>query len=90
MTRAVDVRRITLFLVLAFGIAWATGLVIYLTGGLQSSPRLAGRITLAFVLLATAYMGAPALAHLVTRLITREAGTTFTCALISAGVGPIG
>jgi uncharacterized protein len=72
MTRAVDVRRITLFLVLAFGIAWATGLVIYLTGGLQSSPRLGGRITLAFVLLATAYMGAPALAHLVTRLITRE------------------
>jgi uncharacterized protein len=67
-----DTKRIALFLFFAFGIAWATGLVIYLTGGLVKSMPLGGGITLAFVLLATTYMGAPALAHILTRLVTRE------------------
>jgi uncharacterized protein len=67
-----DIKRIALFLFFAFGIAWATGLVIYLTGGLVKSMPLGGGITLAFVLLATTYMGAPALAHILTRLVTRE------------------
>lgn len=69
-----DRRRITLFLLFAFGISWATGLVIALTGGLVNSPVIitGTGISLAFVLLATTYMWGPALAHILTRLITRE------------------
>lgn len=69
-----EVRRIALFLAFAFGIAWVVGLLIYLTGGIANSPRLipGTPITLALVLLATGYMWAPALAHILTRLITRE------------------
>jgi membrane protease YdiL (CAAX protease family) len=68
----VDTRRIIIFLGFAFGIAWVTGLVIYLNGGLVNSPQIAPGITLAFVLMATAYMWAPALANILTRLVTRE------------------
>ena len=67
-----DTRRILIFLAFAFGIAWLTGLVIYLTGGLVNSPLLAPGISLALVLLASFYMWAPALANILTRLITRE------------------
>jgi hypothetical protein len=69
-----DVKRITIFLAFAFGIAWLNGLVIYLTGGLAQSPEIVpgSGVTLALVLLAVGYMGAPALAHILTRLITRE------------------
>lgn len=70
--KALDTKRIWIYLAISFGIAWATGLVIYLTGGLVDSPKLAGNISLAFVLLATTYMGAPALANLLTRIITKE------------------
>lgn len=69
---AIDTKRILIFLVFAFGIAWATGLVIYLTGGLTNSPQLLPGISLALVLMATVYMWAPALANIFTRLITRE------------------
>ncbi len=72
MKEKLDTKRIALFLFIAFGIAWATGLVIYLTGGLVKSMPLGGGVTLALVLLATTYMGAPAVAHILTRLITRE------------------
>ncbi len=72
MKEKLDTRRIFVFLFIAFGIAWATALVIYLTGGLVKSMPLGGGITLAFVLLATTYMGAPAIAHILTRLVTRE------------------
>lgn len=67
-------RRLIIFLAFAFGFAWATGLVIYLTGGLTNSPVLiqSPRITLALILLATIYMWAPALGHILTRLLTRE------------------
>jgi len=71
-------RRIAIFLALAFGISWATALVIYLTGGLEKSPALnvAGiNISLAMVLLATGYMFGPAIANLLTRLITKEGKT---------------
>ncbi len=74
MAETLDRRRIIIFLLFAFGIAWATGLVIYLTGGLFNSPKLGGNQTLALVLISTAYPWAPALAHLLTRLITREGG----------------
>jgi len=68
-------KRILFFLVFSFGISWATGLVIYLTGGLENSPTYdigGAEISLALILLATAYMFGPALANLITRLITKE------------------
>ncbi len=69
-----DTRRVAVYLAFSFGIAWAVGLVIYLTGGLRNSPRVVPGtpITLAVVLLATGYMWAPALAHILTRVVTRE------------------
>src|SRR5512140_278252 len=72
METKIDRRRIYIFLAFAFGIAWTTSLVIYLTGGLTHSPELAPGLPLAFVLMATAYMWAPALANILPRLITRE------------------
>jgi len=72
MNKQIDTRRITIFLAFAFGIAWITGLIIYLTGGLANSPQIVPGISLALVLMATAYMWAPALGNILTRLITHE------------------
>jgi uncharacterized protein len=72
MDSKLDTRRIVLFLVFAFGIAWAAGLIIFLTGGLIKSPLIAPGVSLALVLLATVYMGAPALGNVLARLFTRE------------------
>ena len=72
---AIDKKRIWIYLGFAFGISWLTALVIYLTGGLQNSPVIdldGTQITLAYLLLATVYMFGPALANIVTRLVTRE------------------
>jgi membrane protease YdiL (CAAX protease family) len=67
-------RRIGVFLAFAFGIAWCTSLVIYLNGGLTESPVVFEQVgvTLALLLMAGPIMSAPALAHLLTRIITRE------------------
>ncbi len=70
--RKVDTRRVAVFLALAFGIAWITALIIYLTGGLADGIKLAPGLPLALILLAVPYMWAPALANILTRLITRE------------------
>ncbi|MEJ2756895.1 MAG: CPBP family intramembrane metalloprotease [Anaerolineales bacterium] len=69
-----DWKRIRIYLAFAFGISWITGLVIFLRGGLSDSRELVegSGLTEAFVLMATAYMFAPAIAHALTRLITRE------------------
>ena len=75
MLKKADKHRILIFLALAFGVSWGTGLVIYLTGGLQNSPTFAfagTQLSLAYVLLATFYMFGPAIAHVLTRWITRE------------------
>ena len=74
MRNATDKRRVIVFLAVAFGIAWATSLVVYLTGGLQDSPMVfpAANVSLALILLAGPVMWAPALANILTRLITRE------------------
>ncbi len=69
---SLDKRRVLIFLAFAFGIAWITALVIYLTGGLQNSPVIVPGITLALILLSGVYMFAPALAHVLTRIVTRE------------------
>jgi len=70
----IDRRSVTVFLAFAYGIAWAFALVVYLTGGLVNSPVLipALNVTLATVLLALGVMWAPAIAHILTRLVTRE------------------
>ena len=68
-------RRVWIFILFAFGISWVTGLVIYLTGGLQNSPSISiggASLSLALILLATFYMFGPALANLFTRLVTHE------------------
>jgi membrane protease YdiL (CAAX protease family) len=70
-----DLKRIFIFIAFAFGIAWLVGLVVYLTGGLTNSPEIivpGSGITLGVALVAVGYMWAPALAHLLTRLMTRE------------------
>jgi uncharacterized protein len=72
MDSKLDIRRLVIFLGFAFGIAWIAGLIIYLTGGLTNSPQIAPGVSLALVLLATVYMGAPALGNVLTRLITHE------------------
>jgi membrane protease YdiL (CAAX protease family) len=65
-------RRVLVFSLLAFGLAWTVGGVIAATGGLRDSPPLVAGLSLATVLLATGYMFAPAVAHLLTRLLTAE------------------
>ncbi len=74
MTKPLETTRIAIYLAFSFGLAWATALLVYLLGGLQNSPSLvAGTpITLAFVLIASVVMWSPALAHIFTRLVTRE------------------
>jgi membrane protease YdiL (CAAX protease family) len=74
MKQTLDTRRIGIFLFFAFGIAWAFGLWVYLSGGLLNSPELipGTGITLALALIALGYMWAPALAHILTRVLTRE------------------
>ncbi|HEY9121567.1 MAG TPA: CPBP family intramembrane glutamic endopeptidase [Brevefilum sp.] len=75
MVTKTNKKRIYLFLAFAFGISWAVALVIYLTGGLENSPSYTfagGQVTLAIILLASVYMFGPAIANLLTRIITKE------------------
>jgi membrane protease YdiL (CAAX protease family) len=61
----VDWKRIGIFIAFAFSIAWLVALTLYLTGGLTATPY-------TLILLSIGYMGAPAYAHILTRLVTRE------------------
>ncbi|MCC6146686.1 MAG: CPBP family intramembrane metalloprotease [Anaerolineaceae bacterium] len=65
---------IWIFILLAYVIAWLTALIITLTGGIANSQIIVSglRLNLATVLIATVYMSAPALANILTRIITRE------------------
>ena len=97
-------RRIGVFLAVAFGVSWATALVIWATGGLADSPEIAGGFTLATVLLPTAYMFGPAVGNVVARIATGEGwdrhrlrpefeGTMWTYAaawLVPAGLTVVG
>ena len=71
---SIDIKRVGIYLFFAFGIAWAFGLWVYLTGGIVNSPELfpGTGITLAIALIALGYMWAPALAHILTRHLTKE------------------
>lgn len=70
----VDWKRVLIFASFAYGIAWLTGLVIYLRGGIANSREIIPNtgFTEAFILMATAYMFAPAIGHILTRLVTKE------------------
>jgi membrane protease YdiL (CAAX protease family) len=72
METKLDARRIVIFLSLAFGIAWLTGLAIFLAGGLTNPRQLIPGVPVVLFLLVFPYMWAPALAHLLTRVLTRE------------------
>ena len=65
MKDELDLKRILIYVAWACGIAWAGGLALYLTGGLANDLR-------TMLLLTIVYMGAPAMAHVLTRLVTRE------------------
>lgn len=65
-------RRVATFLVVAFGLSGLTALVVYLTGGLTDSPRVAFGLPLWLVLVSTFYMFSPAVANVVTRVVTDE------------------
>ena len=74
MNNQLERQRIYIFIAIAFGLAWIVGLVVFLTGGIVNSPEIipGTQITLAYVLIAVAYMWAPGLANIFTRIITRE------------------
>lgn len=69
-------RRLAVFLLFAFGVAWITAGVLYVSGGLTDSPEVTSvggvPVTLATLLLPTAYMFAPGVANVVTRIVTDE------------------
>lgn len=74
MNATIDRKRIGIFLAFAFGIAWFFGGLLYLlvvrpSGGQALTPV---QQTLSFLLLAVGYMSAPALANVLTRIVTRE------------------
>ncbi|WP_411967576.1 CPBP family intramembrane glutamic endopeptidase [Haloferax sp. YSSS75] len=69
---SVESRRVFIFLVVAFGLSGATALVVYATGGLTDSPQVAFGLPLWLVLVSTFYMFSPAVANVVTRVVTDE------------------
>jgi membrane protease YdiL (CAAX protease family) len=72
MTTQIDMRRILIFLAIACGLSWGTALLIYLNGWNTNPPMLAPNVPITLILIAGIYMPAPALANVLTRLITRE------------------
>ena len=65
-------RRVATFLVVAFGLSGVTAVVVYATGGLTDSPQVAFGLPLWLVLVGTFYMFSPAVANVVTRIVTDE------------------
>ena len=69
----VDVRRVVIYLLIAFGFSWSVALVIYMTGGIAgSSPVAPGSPITWAVPLLTVYMLGPAIGNIGARLLTRE------------------
>lgn len=70
----IETQRVIIFLAVAFGVSWIVGVYIYLTGGLEStaSPISGTPFSRAFILLGVGYMWGPAIANMVTRLVTGE------------------
>ena len=75
MNPKIELKRLLIFLGFAYSISWGTALVIFFTGGLENSPLIMienTSISLAYLLLATIYMFGPALANILTRIVTKE------------------
>ncbi|MHB8134972.1 MAG: hypothetical protein ACYDH1_12210 [Anaerolineaceae bacterium] len=72
-----DIRRIWVFMLIAFTIAWLTALVIAFIGGIANSPLIFPRLglKLATLPIVAVSMFAPTLAHIFTRIITDEGST---------------
>ncbi|ELZ76949.1 caax amino terminal protease [Haloferax larsenii JCM 13917] len=69
---SLETRRITIFLLVAFGLAGLTALVVFSLGGLTDSPEVIPGLPLWLVLVSTFYMFSPAVANVVTRAVTDE------------------
>ena len=71
-----DIRRVSIYLLIAFGFSWIIGLVIYLTGGIAGSPQIieGSPFTWALLLL-TIYMFGPTVGNIGARLLTKEGFT---------------
>jgi membrane protease YdiL (CAAX protease family) len=69
MISRIDRKRIFIFVAIAYGLSIAMGLVIFLGGGLLSSDR---KVAARGHVLLQVLMFAPMIAHIATRLITRE------------------
>ncbi len=68
-----DIRRVTVYLLIAFGFSWTIALVIYLSGGLaESRPVVPGSVITWAVPLLVLYMLGPALGNIGARLVTGE------------------
>ncbi len=69
----VEWRRVGLFVLFAFGISWTIGVIVSMTGGIGSeSPMVFAGVRLWLVLVVTGYMFSPAIANVLTRLVTGE------------------
>jgi len=78
MESKLDLKRIGIYLAIAFGLAWAVGLAVYLINENADpfDPNIASLQLTVTLLLAVGYMWAPALGNILTRLITREGWQT--------------
>lgn len=74
MLESIQKRRVILFVVITFVIAWVYALIIYATGGLSGGPTVIPTLnmSLSTILLAVGVMTAPALGNIITRIITHE------------------
>lgn len=74
MLQPIEKRRVLLFIVFTFAIAWLIAAVIFATGGLLNSPMIIPSlgVRLSTLLLALGVMSAPALGNILTRWITHE------------------
>jgi membrane protease YdiL (CAAX protease family) len=69
----IDMRRVGIYLLVAFGFSWSIALVIYWTGGIVNSrPLIDGSPLTWALLLLTLYMLGPAIGNVAARLLTRE------------------
>lgn len=68
-----DIRRVTIYLLITFGFSWAIALIIYITGGIRNSPVIAdgSPLTLALLLMVL-YMAGPTLGNIGARIFTKE------------------
>ncbi|MDX1416822.1 MAG: CPBP family intramembrane glutamic endopeptidase [Candidatus Promineifilaceae bacterium] len=68
-----DIRRVVIYLLVAFGFSWTMALVIFLSGGYAQSPAVIPNtpITTAF-LVTILYMAGPTVGNLAARILTRE------------------